>query len=592
MKSIKGKILGAVLLNVAIVVLVVGGISFWTIYQQNVNRITQLETLMYANYDTQIKDHTDTLITALSGVKNQMAAGKLSALEGKRMAADIIRQAKYGKEGYFWADTVEGDNVVLLGREDVEGTNRLGLKDVNGVMIIQEFIKIVNSSGEGYLDYYFPRSGETEAAPKRGFVKLDKDFGWIIGTGNYVDDIEGFLTEQREQAKTQFINSILMMLGAVVVIVLISGGVALKMSHTISKPILRVTELVDKTAQLNIVRDESYRDIAENRDETGTIARAVINLRDVLRQTVIRIKEDSEMLDQTSEDLGSITSLGTESIKGVASVIQDYASGAQDQATDAQHSAELLSELAKDIDASVERSVTLKGLTSTVGTMNRNSSASIKELSLKFSSARKATEELDANVLVLSERSTQIGDIVATIQSIAGQTNLLALNAAIEAARAGEAGRGFAVVADEIRKLAEQTSKSTDMIEGIISDILKEIGQTRNNMEFSKGAVLSASTVMDEVFEAFKAIEVSMGETLGLLDGLGMSINNIDNRKNGVMDAINGISAVTEENAASSEEIAATMETQSNLMSEINTSAQNIAGIANQLSDMITKFHI
>lgn len=592
MRSIKVKILTAVLVNVGLVALVVGGIGFWTIYQQNIDRIEQLETLMYSNYDALIKEHTETLVSSLTGIKNQRAAGLITDEQQRVLAADVIRQAKYGKEGYFWADTTEGVNVVLLGKADVEGTSRLDLTDKQGVKIIQEFMQMTGKDGEGYLDYQFPRSGETEASPKRGYVKLDKDLGWMIGTGNYVDDIEAFLTDQRVQAKEQFSKSLMMMSAGLLGVIALSGFSALTMSSSISRPILRVTELVDKTARLDIAHDSAYDDVYRYSDETGIIARAVGNLRGVLRETVGSIKKDSLVLEKTSEDLGSVTRSGTESIKGVASAVQDYASGAQDQAADAQHSAELLNHLAHDIEASVKRAETLKSLTGTVETMNRSSVGAIQELSEKFSSARKATEELDANVMVLSERSTQIGNIVAAIQSIAGQTNLLALNAAIEAARAGEAGRGFAVVADEIRKLAEQTSKSTDQIEGIISDILAEIGQTRGNMTVSKSAVLSASEVMDKVFEAFKAIEVSMGETLGQLDGLSGGIQNIDSRKNGVLDAITGISAVTEENAAASEEIAATMETQSDLMQEIHSSAENIADIARQLGDLISKFKV
>ncbi len=592
MKSIKAKILAAVLINMALVALVVGGIGFWTIYQQNQDRINQLETLMYKNYDAQIKEHTNTLVSSLTGIKNQIMAGVLTKEQGQILAADVIRQAKYGEGGYFWADTVEGTNVVLLGKADVEGTSRIDLTDKQGVKIIQEFIKLTSAKGEGYLDYQFPKAGETEPSPKRGYVQLDKDLGWIIGTGNYVDDIEAFLADERTQAKEQFSKSILLMSGGLLAVIILSGITALAMSNSISRPILRVTELVNKTAQLDIAHDQSYEDITRYSDETGIIARAVANLRVVLQETVGSIKRDSDILEKTSDDLGSVTRSGTESIKGVASAVQDYASGAQDQASDAQSSVELLNQLAKDIESSVERAEILKGLTGTVETMNRSSVGAIQELSEKFSSARKATEELDANVLVLSERSSQIGNIVATIQSIAGQTNLLALNAAIEAARAGEAGRGFAVVADEIRKLAEQTSKSTDQIEGIISDILKEIGETRGNMEFSKGAVLSASDVMEKVFEAFKAIEISMSETLGQLDGLSGSIRDIDDRKNGVMDAITGISAVTEENAAASEEISATMETQSELMQEINGSAENIASIARRLGELIAKFRV
>lgn len=592
MKSIKTKVMLAVLANVLIVALVIGGIGFYTIYNQNMDRISQLEKILYGNYDEMIKEHTETLISSLSGLEKQMAEGTMSEETGRLIAADVIRSAKYGENGYFWADDTQGNNVVLLGKKEVEGTSRIGLKDVNGVMIIQEFIKMTQQSGEGYLDYYFPKAGETEPSQKRGYVKLDKALGWMIGTGNYVDDIEAFIQGERDKASKKFAESMLFMGGGLVVVLVISGLMSMSMSNGISRPILKVTDLVNKTAQLDIAYDQSYETILNNSDETGVIARAVVNLRQVLRDTIGVIISDSQRLGQTSDQLGAITRAGRESIHGVSSAVHDFASGAQDQAADAQTSAEMLSVLAKDIESSVERAEVLKELTGEVEGVNRSSVGAIGELREKFNSARKATEELDANVMVLSDRSSQIGNIVAAIQSIAGQTNLLALNAAIEAARAGEAGRGFAVVADEIRKLAEQTSKSTEQIEGIISEILREIGETRGNMEFSKGAVLSASEVMDKVSEAFKAIEISMSETLGQLDELSGSIRNIDKSKNGVMDAISGISAVTEENAAASQEISATMETQSQLMVDINRNAEGVSEISKQLGALISKFKI
>lgn len=340
MSSIKMKILLAVLLNVLLVTLVIGSVGFWSIYKQTNDRVTQLEELMMSNYDTVIREHVEVMSSGLKGIQNQVKAGVITPEQGKILATDVIRNAKYGKEGYFWADTVDGTNVVLLGKKDVEGTSRLGLTDKDGVKIVQEFIRMSKDKGEGYLDYRFPKSGSDVPLPKRGYIKLEPEFGWMIGTGNYVDDIQAFVSEQRNQANAEFSRSVMIMLAGLIGVIVVSILVSVAMSNGISRPILRITELVDKTSRLEIAYDKGYEDVLEYRDETGVIAKAVLNLRNVLRDIVGEIKQDSVVLSDTAKGMESVTQAGTDSIRGVVSAVHDFADGAQDQASDAQKSAE------------------------------------------------------------------------------------------------------------------------------------------------------------------------------------------------------------------------------------------------------------
>lgn len=590
MRSIRTKVLLAVVMNVLIVALVVGGVSFYGIYHQSTDSIDQLEAKMLENYDQVIKEHVEILIAQLAGVKAQIDSGTLTEAQGQLVAADIVRQARYGESGYFWADTTEGINVVLLGKAEVEGTDRKGLKDVNGLMIIQEFIKMVEAEGSGYLDYYFPKPNETEALQKRGYVQLSPEFNWMIGTGNYIDDIQGFIQSERDKAVKSFMGNVSLMGGIAVIALILSGLSSVVMSRGITSPILKVTELLKKTADMDIQDDPTYDYLLDNKDETGIIAAAAGNLRSTLRRMVVELQTDAGILGNSSVNLRGATESGRESIRGVMNAVHDFAKGAQDQAEDAQQSVELLRVLAHDIGDVVSASDRLRVVTDSVGSQNRQSASAFKDLGDKFSSAQHATEELGSNVVKLSDRSTLIGNIVNTIQSIAEQTNLLALNAAIEAARAGDAGRGFAVVADEIRKLAEQTTLSAKQIEAIVGEILGEIRLTQSNMEHSKEAVGTAGQVMNEVLASFRAIEQATMQTVSQLDALTDNIKSIDKTKTGVVDAITNISAVTEENAAASEEISATMENQSELMHEIHSNAEALNSIALKIRDLISQF--
>ena len=134
--------------------------------------------------DLLIKSEVETVVSMLQAIYTMHKQGEMLPEQAKKLGADLLRELRYGTEGYFWADTVKGVNVVLYGRKDVEGKNRLEDKDQNGTFYIKEFLA-KGKAGGGYVEYWFPKKGQTTTQHKRSYVLLFKPFGWVVGSGYY-----------------------------------------------------------------------------------------------------------------------------------------------------------------------------------------------------------------------------------------------------------------------------------------------------------------------------------------------------------------------------------------------------------------------
>lgn len=134
--------------------------------------------------DRLIKSEVETAVSMLQAVFAKHQQGAMTLEKAKELGADLLRELRYGTDGYFWADTTEGVNVVLYGRKDVEGRNRLEDKDPKGTTYVKEFLA-KGKAGGGYVEYWFTKKGQTTPLPKRSYVLLFEPFGWVVGTGYY-----------------------------------------------------------------------------------------------------------------------------------------------------------------------------------------------------------------------------------------------------------------------------------------------------------------------------------------------------------------------------------------------------------------------
>ena len=381
----------------------------------------------------------------------------MSMEEAQKAAADKLRELRYSESGYFWADTTDGLNVVLLGNE-TEGTNRFNLQDVNGKYMIQDLIAAAKAGG-GFTDYWFPRAGETEAARKRGYTELYEPFGWVIGTGNYVDDLEQMVVDAQATQRAAMRKYITFLVIAAVIVTVILAGIAWFFGRRIAAPISATAAYLDLLANGDFSQDMPHAERYHgSKDETGVLVRAVTGMRHTMREMIGIITDKgqrvAEAVISSNERLADLS----EKLEEVSGATEQISAGTEETAASVANMRMTADEIEK-----ASESIAIKageGAENAIDIRNR-----AEEMKRQVTQSRNDTisvyDNTKAGMLQAIEKTASVNQIQLlsdTILAITEQTNLLALNAAIEAARAGESGRGFAVVAEEIRKLAESVN--------------------------------------------------------------------------------------------------------------------------------------
>lgn len=359
------------------------------------------------------------------------------------------------------------------------------------------------------------------------------------------------------------------------------------LSRKISGPLRTTASSLETIAKGDFTAEnESVSHVAE----TYSLIQSYHELQASIKHMLGGIKDDATKLADEVHEVSQLAEQSNSSTEQINSAIAELADGATSMAQNVQNINEQVMEMGGLINSVVESVDTLSNSSSAMQQANNEAYGYINNLEKSSATTKDAVAGIKAQVVNTNEAIGRITTAVGMVTDIASQTNLLALNASIEAARAGEMGKGFAVVAESIGNLANQSAESAAEIRSIIDELTKQSEQSVMASESVEAAIDEEQMILDETKKRFDILNTEITNSVEDIRGISSQTESLENIKSTIVENVSDLSAISEENAASTQEVTASMENIAMNIRQISDDSEGMNDIAKDLVSSVGEF--
>jgi methyl-accepting chemotaxis protein len=364
--------------------------------------------------------------------------------------------------------------------------------------------------------------------------------------------------------------------------------IAFLLSNNISRSLSILGRSITKIADGNLTEQLAVT----SKDELGELAKVFNKMSHDLRSMIKEVIDTASSLGAASEELSAVAEEASASSEQVSATLNILADGATNQAKSVADTSVVVNQMSSNSQQVATNAEAVSQSSGKAVQAALSGAQQAEQAILKIQQIREVSVQTAEVIFILGDQSNQIGKIVDVITGIAEQTNLLALNAAIEAARAGEQGRGFAVVAEEVRKLAEQSASSAKQIVSLVGNIQRETDRAIHVMEKGKIEVNAGVEAVTIAGTSFRTIVAEIDTVVEQIRQVSVAAKHLAGGTVKAVESIGNISIITEQTAASTQEVSATAEEQTATMISVSQSAEALAKLGEGLTRLVSKFKV